>query len=151
MPLFFPPIYLIVNGNKTNILVDGSILGAWDLEHTFHEFIALAPKRYGYIGYFSDDDLNHTYIKCAGISKKYQEKFTLDDLSYSSVHKSLQSQMHENGRQIQDTVKVLGYNSNIYLCDDGLSFQSKEVYSVGDTIETTYHKTKKVKSIIYME
>lgn len=143
--------YLIVNGNKTDILVDGSILGAWDLEHTFHEFIALAPKRYGYIGYFSDDDLNHTFIKCAGISKKYQKEFTLDDLSYSSVHKSLQSQMHENGRQIQDTVKVLGYNSNIYLCDDGLSFQSKEVYSVGDTVETTYHKNKKIKSIIYME
>jgi hypothetical protein len=148
---------LLVNGVSTGMLIDKTVLGEWDLEHTFHEFVAYAPKRYGYIGYWckKDDngnvikeDYNHTFIKCAGISKKYTEHFTLEDLEYNTKHVTLQSKMDLNGRHIQETDKVLGYKYNIYRCTDGLSHFSDVKCNIGDTVITTYHEMKTIEDIL---
>lgn len=134
---------LLINDKSTGMIIDKTILGQWDLEHTFTEFVAYAPKRYGYI-----DRENKTHIKCAGISKKYTEHFTLEDLEYNTKHVTLQSKMDLNGRHIQETDKVLGYKYNIYKCSDGLSHFSETRCNIGDTVITTYHEKKIISEIL---
>lgn len=138
---------LKVNHKSTNIVIDKNKLGAWDLEKpAISEFIALAPKRYGLI-----DNVKGKVVKCAGIAKKYVNNFELQDLFYNSVHQTQQSQYSEYGVEISDTVKVLGYNRNIYMTDDNKSYQTEELLKTGDVVVTVYGETKTIKDTIYIK
>ena len=140
---------LFVNGLPTTMNIDGNILGAWDLEKTFKTFVAFVPKRYGLI--YNGKKDNDIFIRCAGVSQKFTKNFTLSDLQFNTLHKSLKSSNCENGKEINSVFKILGNGENVYVCDDGLSAQSKKFIRVGEKIVTKYKETKTVKKILYRE
>ena len=135
---------LTVNNSVTSIEIDSKKLGAWDLEHKFNKIYVTAPKRYA----IQDVDGKIT-IKCAGVSKNYTKDFDFNDISYKSIHKSLQQHITKNGLNLVDVYKGLSYSENVYLTTDGDSVTLPVKGAIGQQVKNVYGELKTIKSIIY--
>ena len=135
---------LIINDIKTTIEIDSKKLGAWDLEHKFNEIYVTAPKRYAL------QELNgNILVKCAGVSKNYTKDFKIEDITYNSIHKSLQQKINDNGVNLIDVYKGLSYSENIYLTSDGDTLTSSKKLAIGEAVKNVYREKKTITAVLY--